>query len=91
MRWQQARTGLAQAASSALTQAGRRPPERQFLRMASSAFPGSRKGHLRKASLICIKSCRLRGAVQLLARPLWRNGVQEKPGELTACRAFCAH
>ena len=45
--------------------AGGPPPERWFLRTASSAFPDRRKGRLRKASLLCIKSCRLRGAAQL--------------------------
>ena len=45
--------------------AGGPPPERWFLCTASSAFPGRRKGRLRKASLLCIKSCRLQGAAQL--------------------------
>ena len=45
--------------------AGGPPPERWFLRTASSAFPDRRKGRLRKASLLCIKSCLLRGAAQL--------------------------
>ena len=45
-------------------------PEKQFLRMASSDFPDSRRGCLRKAFLLCIKSCRFRGAGQF-----WRRGV----------------
>jgi len=40
-------------------------PEKQFLRTASSDFPGSRKGRLRKASLLCIQNGRFRGAGQL--------------------------
>lgn len=87
MRRKQARIGLAQAASSALAQAGP-PPERQFLRTASSAFSGSRKGRLRKASLICIKSCRLRGAAQLWPGSFGGTVCKKSPASLAVCRAF---
>lgn len=45
---------------------------RQCLRIASSGFLASHKGHLRKASLFCIKNCRFRGAAQL-----WPGGFEE--------------
>lgn len=61
---------------------------RQCLRIASSGFLASHKGHLRKASLFCIKNCRFRGAAQL-----WPGGFEEmvcekRPGNLSGLLFF---